>query len=179
MVAHSIEDKSRFDFRKVQDLVVKLAESSGVPYEDAVLFAEALVWADVRGTSTHGVSRVDIYLRRIEKGLIDPVANLKTENKSPGVLVADAGKGLGQVQAVRVLERLYPIASELGVASATIRNSQHFGASSHYCELAAERSAKFPADTRLSTALVSWAGRIVSNGGGVSVLSGSRPKYPA
>ena len=139
MVVHSIADKSRFDFRKVQDLVVKLAESSGVPYEDAVLFAEALVWADVRGTSTHGVSRVDIYLRRIEKGLIDPAANLKTENRSPGVLVADAGKGLGQVQAVRVLERLYPIASKLGVASATIRNSQHFGASSHYCELAAEK----------------------------------------
>ncbi len=139
MVAHSAVDTSRFDFRKVQDLVVKLAQSSGVPHEDAVLFAEALVWSDLRGTSTHGVSRVDIYLRRIEEGLINPVADLKIENKSPGVLVADAGTGLGQVQAVRVLEKLYPVASELGLASATIRNSQHFGASSHYCELAAEK----------------------------------------
>lgn len=139
MVANSVVSQNRFDFREVQDLVVKLTESSGVPHEDAVVFADALVWADLRGTSTHGVSRVDIYLRRIEKGLINPVADLKIQNRSPGVLVADAGTGLGQVQAVRVLERLYPVATELGVASATIKNSQHFGAASHYCELAAER----------------------------------------
>ena len=139
MTANSVLDRNRFDFRKVQDLVVKLAESSGVPHEDAVIFAEALVWADLRGTSTHGVSRVDIYLRRIGKGLIDPVADLNIRNRSPGVLVVDAESGLGQVQAVRVLEKLYPMATELGVASATIKNSQHFGAASHYSELAAER----------------------------------------
>jgi LDH2 family malate/lactate/ureidoglycolate dehydrogenase len=40
---------------------------------------------------------------------------------------------------MRVLERLEPLASELGVASATIQNSQHFGALAHYCAWAAER----------------------------------------
>ena len=139
MVANSALGRSRFDFRRVHDLVVKLAESTGVPHEDATVFADALVWADLRGTSTHGVSRVNIYLRRIEKGLINPAAELRIQSKRPGVLVADAGVGLGQVQAVRVLEKLYPLAAEFGVSAATIKNSQHFGASGHYCELAAER----------------------------------------
>ncbi|SVB48880.1 uncharacterized protein METZ01_LOCUS201734, partial [marine metagenome] len=39
MVANSALGRSRFDFRRVHDLVVKLAESTGVPHEDATVFA--------------------------------------------------------------------------------------------------------------------------------------------
>jgi LDH2 family malate/lactate/ureidoglycolate dehydrogenase len=52
-------------------------------------------------------------------------------------VVADACNGLGQVQAVHVLALLIPKARATGCASATIRNSQHFGALSYYCNKAA------------------------------------------
>jgi LDH2 family malate/lactate/ureidoglycolate dehydrogenase len=42
------------------------------------------------------------------------------------------------VQASKVLDRLIPMARECGIASATIRNSQHFGALSYYCNRAAD-----------------------------------------
>jgi LDH2 family malate/lactate/ureidoglycolate dehydrogenase len=51
--------------------------------------------------------------------------------------VLDANNGLGQVQALKALDRLVPLARKHGVAAATIRNSQHFGAVSYYCNRAA------------------------------------------
>ena len=106
----------------------------GVPVADAALFAEVLVDADVSGVSTHGVSRLNIYLKRIDLGLIDPKATLKIERQAGSVLVLDAGNGLGQIQARKALDLLMPMARQNGVAAATIRNSQHFGALSWYCE---------------------------------------------
>src|SRR5580700_1577036 len=122
---------------KVKALVAAIAAASGVKKTDAAIFADSLVDADVHGVSTHGVSRVNIYIRRIQKGLIDPKAKIVIDRKRGGTLAVDAGNGLGQVQAVKVLEKLIPKARRNGVAAATIRNSQHFGALSYYCNLAA------------------------------------------
>lgn len=122
---------------QVRALVAAIAVASGVRKPDAAILADALVDADVHGVSTHGVSRLNIYIRRIQKGLINPRAKLVIERKRGGTLAVDAGNGLGQVQAVKTLEKLIPKARRNGVAAATIRNSQHFGALSYYCNRAA------------------------------------------
>jgi len=127
----------RHSAERVKELVAAIAAASGVRKPDAVILADALVDADVHGTATHGVSRLNIYIRRIQKGLINPKARLVVERRRGGTLAVDAGNGLGQVQAVRTLEKLMPKAKRSGVAAATIRNSQHFGALSYYCNQAA------------------------------------------
>ena len=121
----------------VKALVAAIAAKADVNKPDAVILADALVDADVHGTSTHGVSRLNIYIRRIQKGLIDPKAKLVIDRKRGGTMAVDAGNGLGQVQAVKTLGKLIPKAKRNGVAAATIRNSQHFGALSYYCNKAA------------------------------------------
>jgi LDH2 family malate/lactate/ureidoglycolate dehydrogenase len=128
---------TRYDPKTVREQAAGIARAAGVPAEDAAILADSLVDADIHGISTHGISRLDIYVRRIQKGLIDPTPDAKTVQTRPSVLVVDAGNGLGQVQAWKVLTRLIPMARETGVATATIRNSQHFGALAYYCERAA------------------------------------------
>ncbi|HEY2588374.1 MAG TPA: Ldh family oxidoreductase [Tepidisphaeraceae bacterium] len=118
--------------------VAQLAGAAGVPTDDAAIVADSLVEADVHGTSTHGVSRLAIYLKRIQRGLIDPRAALTIERRRGATLAIDAGNGLGQVQAVKTLDLLIPMAREMGVATATIRRSQHFGALAYYCNRAAD-----------------------------------------
>lgn len=130
----------RFPKDQLQAKVAALAMGMGVPGADAAIFAEALVDADLHGVSTHGVSRLNIYLRRIEAGLIDPRAALKIDRERGSILALDAGNGLGQVQARKALELLIPRARANGVAAATIRNSQHFGALSWYCNYAASQN---------------------------------------
>ncbi len=122
----------------MQALTARLATAAGVESGDAEIFARALVDADLHGISTHGLSRLKIYLERIEKSLIIPNAALAIDRESGSVLAIDAGNGLGQVQAVKAFDLLKPLAKKNGIAAATIRNSQHFGALSYFCNLAAE-----------------------------------------
>ncbi len=126
---------------------------------DAEILAESLVAADLAGTSTHGLSRLAIYVKRMQKGLIDPKAELKIDRRRAGTLAVDAGNGIGQVQAWKILDRLIPMARECGIASATIRNSQHFGALSYYCNHAAEQGMILLATTTGEPAMSPDGGR--------------------
>lgn len=127
----------RFPKEHLLRLTAQLAEAAGMPSGDARIFADALVDADLHGVSTHGLSRLNIYLKRIELGLINPRAELRIDRQKSCVLALDAGNGVGQVQAVKALDLLLPRTRENGIAAATIRNSQHFGAVSYYCNRAA------------------------------------------
>jgi LDH2 family malate/lactate/ureidoglycolate dehydrogenase len=123
---------------ELKKLAADIASAAGVPRADAEVLADSLVAADLSGTSTHGLSRLAIYVKRIQKGLIDPKPPFTIERQRGATIAVDAGNGLGQVQAFKTLERLIPMAKENGTAVATVRNSQHFGAVSYYCNLAAD-----------------------------------------
>jgi LDH2 family malate/lactate/ureidoglycolate dehydrogenase len=120
--------------------------------------ARALVDADLQGISTHGISRLNIYLQRIDKGLIDPTAALTIERDGGSVLTLNAGNGLGQVQAVKALDLLLPLAKQNGIAAATIHNSQHFGALSYYCNRAADEGMILLAMTNCEPAMAPEGG---------------------
>jgi LDH2 family malate/lactate/ureidoglycolate dehydrogenase len=151
----------------LRELVARIGEAGGIPPGDAEVLAHALVDADVHGSSTHGVSRLAIYLKRIGLAQIDPRAELRVEQRRPAVLAVDAANGLGQVQAMRTLDLLIPLARQHGVASATIRRSQHFGALSYYCNRAAEHDMILLATTNCEPAM--------SPAGGYDPFLGTNP----
>ncbi|HEV2133334.1 MAG TPA: Ldh family oxidoreductase [Terracidiphilus sp.] len=157
----------RYAKERLESLVAQLAAGIGVPTENAALFAEVLVDADLHGVSTHGVSRLNIYLKRIEAGLIDPKATLREDRRRGAILALDAGNGLGQIQARKALDVLMPLARENGVAAATIRNSQHFGALSWYCNHAARQKMVLLAMTNCEPAM--------SPDGGYEAFFGTNP----
>jgi LDH2 family malate/lactate/ureidoglycolate dehydrogenase len=128
----------RFPPDTLKQLAADIAAAAGVPRADAEVLADSLVAADLSGTSTHGLSRLAIYVKRIQKGLIDPKPPFVIERQRGATIAVNAGNGLGQVQAYKTLECLIPMAKESGTAVATVRNSQHFGAVSYYCNLAAD-----------------------------------------
>src|SRR3954470_10457372 len=137
----------------LKSLAIDISVAAGVVRADAEILADSLVAADLAGTSTHGLSRLAIYLKRISKGVIDPRAQLKVERQRAGTLAVDAGNGLGQVQASKVLDQLIPMSRTCGVASATVRNSQHFGAVSYYCNRAADQNMILLATTSCEPAM--------------------------
>jgi len=143
----------RFPKDQLLALAAQLAQAAGMSAADARIFADSLVDADLHGVSTHGLSRLNIYLKRIELGLIDPRAELHIDRRRGGVLSLDAANGIGQVQAVKAVDMLVPLAREHGIAAATIRNSQHFGAVSYYCNRAAAQGFIMLATTNCEPAM--------------------------
>src|SRR3954452_15509822 len=109
-----------FGPKDLKNLAADIASAAGVPRADSGILVDSLVAADLAGTSTHGLSRLAIYVKRIQKGLIDPQAEIRIDRQRAATLAVDAGNGLGQVQAVKVLDRLIPMAKAVGVATATI-----------------------------------------------------------
>lgn len=140
-------------------MVARLAMGAGVLQEDAAILAEALVDAELHGASTHGVSRLAIYMQRMQRGLIDPQAPLNLTHSHRAVRVYDANHGLGQVQAVKVLDEMAPLARRHGVAVATVKNSQHFGALSYYCNRMAADGFILLAMTNCEPAMAPTGGR--------------------
>lgn len=149
----------RYHYNELSSQAVSIAIAAGVPAPDAEILADCLIKTDLRGTATHGLSRLPVYVQRIRKGLIDPQAPLHVERTRPSCLLVDAANGLGQVQAVKTLRELEPVAREQGTATATIRNSGHFGSLSWYCDYAAQRGMILLAATNCEPSMVPTGGR--------------------
>src|SRR5580765_5183417 len=76
----------RFCPDALKSLAARIAASVGVPASDAEILADSLISADLSGASTHGPSRLAIYIQRIQKNLIDPAATLTIDRERPSTL---------------------------------------------------------------------------------------------
>src|SRR4051812_23548413 len=99
-----------------------LFRASGVPAEEAARVAESLVDANLCGHDSHGLIRVIQYVDAIRDGRSVPGAPFTVVKETAGVLVVDGGKGLGQVQAHRLLQRLISRAPAFGLAAGAFKH---------------------------------------------------------
>ncbi len=131
-----------------------------VPQEDAVIAAHVLIDADLRGKPTHGVSRLPLYVGRIERGLIAPRPEIHFESpKTPTMVRMDGGNGLGPVVAWRATERATQGAQRYGIAAVAVRHSNHCGAMHAYCLQAASQGLILLALTNSPPGIAPWGGR--------------------
>lgn len=108
--------------------VARIFAAAGVDATAAAAIAGHLVAADVAGVSTHGVSRVAMYVPRFESGEFRAAPDVRMELTRPGTLAVDADFGLGAAVCYPVVERLVAIARAQGTASALISRVGHLGA---------------------------------------------------
>mgnify|MGYP003342264836 CR=1 FL=1 len=68
------------------------AVAKGMRADDAATLARTLVWADLRGTASHGVSRIPRYMEMIAAGELDTTARVSLEEKGPSLLLMRAAR---------------------------------------------------------------------------------------
>ncbi|MBX9678094.1 MAG: Ldh family oxidoreductase [Gemmataceae bacterium] len=141
-----------------------------VPADEAKRVAESLVDANLCGHDSHGLIRVIQYVDAIGDGRVQPGAPFKVVKETAAVLVVDGGKGLGQVQAHRLLDRLIPRARALGLASGTLMHTGHIGRLGEYAEKAAAQKMAF-----MATVNNHGFGRGVAPPGGKEARIGTNP----
>ncbi len=120
------------------DFAQRMFEAVGLPEEEANRVATSLVDANLCGHDSHGLIRINQYIDAVRDGRLVPGAEFKVVKETAGILVVDGGKGLGQVQAHRLLQRLIPRAQALGLAAGTLKHTGHIGRLGEYGEVAAE-----------------------------------------
>jgi hydroxycarboxylate dehydrogenase B len=111
-----------------------LLAAAGVPRGDAAMVATSLVGANLRGHDSHGLMRVLQYVEFVERGEIRIGVDLQVEQETPALVVCDGQWGLGQVQAHRLLDLVFPKARALGIAVGAARDCGHIGRLGEYAE---------------------------------------------
>ena len=114
-------------------------QKASVPRKDAKKVAEILVEANLRGVDTHGIYLANLYVRRLQKGLINPNPRFHFEKKRGGVGILDADFSLGQLSTLEAARKAVEMAQESGIGLVVVKNSNHFGAAAYYAEYCAKR----------------------------------------
>ena len=72
-------------------------EAAGLPDGDANILAGLMVEADLRGSDTHGVIRLPLYLRRLKAGGMNPRPNIRIVQEKPATALVDGDNGMGHL----------------------------------------------------------------------------------
>ena len=130
----------RVDERNIRDSVQELFEAVGLPEHDATEATSALVYADLHGIESHGVSNlVPTYLERISRDLINPKAILSKTTDNGSTMTFDCDRGLGVTQGRKLMNKTCERANETGIAITSACNGSHFGTCAYYVNIAVAR----------------------------------------
>ena len=120
------------DCEKIKNLVAKIFVASNLNENDALLVADNLVQAEMRGIRSHGLVQVANYSTFMRSGKINVNAHIKQISESPSTLAFDADFAAGSVAGKFAMKKTIEKAKKTGVAISTVKNATHFGFAAYY-----------------------------------------------
>ena len=111
---------------------------AGMRQADAAVVAEVLVWADLRGVDTHGVSRIPMYLRLIDDGDLNLTPSIKIRTETSAAIVVDADRAPGPLAMTTAMNAAVRKARDAGVGLTLVRATTHTAALGYYTLMAAQ-----------------------------------------
>ncbi|GGA55323.1 Ldh family oxidoreductase [Pelagibacterium lentulum] len=136
-------------------------EALGLTPEDAKIFADALVFSELRFHPGHGqgVRRIKRYRERIADKMVDPRAPFEIVKRSPALALCDAHNGIGTVAGSKAMAIAIEMAKASGIGTVIVRNSTHYGSSAvHACQ-AVEAGCIGVAYTNAGPEMAPWGAR--------------------
>ncbi|QRG65090.1 Ldh family oxidoreductase [Brevibacillus choshinensis] len=129
----------RYDWMRLEEVAAELFTRVGVSDHHAHTVAQSLVHADLRGIESHGLSRLPIYMKRIEAGVVqlDQEPHIAMQNGATALV--DGNNHLGAVVGKHALELATSLARQTGIGFVGVRHSNHFGTCSFYAERSIEQ----------------------------------------
>ena len=123
---------------ELRGLVAGIFAARGARAQDAAAVADALVWANLRGVDSHGVSRVPRYLELFDKGESVAGAEPTVERPRAAIAIVDAHAAPGPVAMNRAADEAITGARDCGIGWASVRGTVHTGAIGYYASRIAD-----------------------------------------
>jgi LDH2 family malate/lactate/ureidoglycolate dehydrogenase len=112
--------------------VARTFVATGLSAGDAETLAELMVTADLRGSDTHGVIRLPLYVRRIRAGGVNAKPNIRVVSERPSAALIDGDNGMGHLVMCRAAELAIAKAKATGIGWVGARMSNHAGPGALY-----------------------------------------------
>jgi LDH2 family malate/lactate/ureidoglycolate dehydrogenase len=123
----------------VRRQIAQVLAAWGMARDLLEITVEAMVYADLAGIDSHGLSMLMMYEQGVKAGKLDLRARPRLVRDGPATALLDAGAGLGHAAAVKAMRLAIEKALAVGIGAVGVRNSHHFGAAGFYAALAPER----------------------------------------
>jgi LDH2 family malate/lactate/ureidoglycolate dehydrogenase len=125
-------EKIRIPADALRGMVRAMFEKLGASTEDAATVANVLVWANLRGVDSHGISRIPRYVEMFESGEANARPTMKVAYPRAAVITIDADSAPGPVAMRRAAREAIAVGRKTGVAWAAVRGTVHTGAIGYY-----------------------------------------------
>jgi ureidoglycolate dehydrogenase (NAD+) len=134
------QDSLRIGKAELTAFVSAVFTAVGLSQEHAAEWAKMLVWANLRGTDSHGIIRIPRYIDLVNAKSINASPNMRVERK-PGAaaVVLEADRAPAAVALTRAVAEAIVAAREVGVGWCAARHLTHTGAIGYFALQAAER----------------------------------------
>jgi (2R)-3-sulfolactate dehydrogenase (NADP+) len=121
--------------------------------------ARALVYADLRGLPSHGVSRLPMYCAQLRNGRVDPAAQSAIVADRGASVLIDAADGLAYPACDLAVSTLIGRARQFGSAVAGVKRSHHFGVGAAHLAALGEAGMVALAFSNSPAAMPAWGGK--------------------
>ena len=111
--------------------------AAGVAPDMAAAWAEAVVWANLRGVDSHGVIRIPRYVDLLKKKSINPRPAMRLERAAGAVAVLDADRAPGAIAMARAMDEAIGRAKDVHVGWCAAKTITHAGAIGYFALQAA------------------------------------------
>jgi LDH2 family malate/lactate/ureidoglycolate dehydrogenase len=143
----------------LEAFVAAVFKKAGLDETQSKQIARHLVLANLRGVDSHGVSRVDIYTRRLDEGLTSKTLNPVIERETPVSALIHANNSSGIPVATFGAKLAIEKAKTSGVGIVGIHDSNHCGMLADYVDMAVEEDLIALATTNAPANMAPWGGR--------------------
>lgn len=152
---------TRVDPTALRAFVAEAFEALGLSAEDAGIFADALIFSELRfhPGQGQGVSRLIRYVPRIRNGDVDPHAPWRIVKEGPALALVDAHNGIGTVAAAKAMDLAVSKAKAGGIGTVIVRGSTHYGSSAVHACRALDEGCIGIAFTNAGAEMAPWGGR--------------------
>lgn len=120
-------------WQKIGEAIFKAAGASEV---NAKIVTESLVDSNLAGHDSHGVIRINQYIRYIENGYLNPAATPEIVKETPSTSLVDGKWTFGQVGAQMAMRNAIEKAKKQGIAITGLIHANHIGRLGEYSEMA-------------------------------------------
>src|SRR6201996_1412414 len=120
---------------KLTAFVTRAFAAAGLPESDAKAVAELMIEADLRGSDTHGVIRLPIYVRRIRAGGVNAKPNIRIVSDRASAALIDGDNGMGHLVMHRAAQLAIEKAKATGIGWVGARMSNHAGPAALYATM--------------------------------------------
>ncbi|MDM5340451.1 Ldh family oxidoreductase [Fictibacillus enclensis] len=151
--------EDRVQCQELTNLIREIFLKAGLDEEQATLISSHLVKANLRGVDSHGVSRVGIYTKRLEQGLVNKEFKPVHLKETPVSLLIDAGNCSGIPVAHYGMNAAVKKAKTVGIGVVGIQNSNHCGMLADYTRIAVDEDCIAISTTNAPSTMPPWGAK--------------------